>query len=777
MDFPDSYFEDEVREGFYVPSLMKRAWAAQWEVFEEFRQVCEKHHIRYFAEWGTLLGVIRHGGRIPWDDDLDVCMLREDYDKFREVACEELPENCLFWDNLSEAGFDGTVGRLINSRVHVLEGETLAHYHGFPYVAGMDIFLLDYIPQDRKGEEQLHQNIEILYMMIEKIKQDERQQRLPDSEELSWYLDKLEAHMKGAKDFLTKGNRKRPLKQQLYDWIDKLCSEVDKDRAREVSNIPVWIISQRYRLPKKCFQESIPFPFENTEIAVPIGYDELLQKKYGRDWMQPVRSGGSHEYPSYAKQEQYLREENAAQLFEYKFSRKELEASRLPKETLQNRIKGFLPLLCEAHEEIVRAAGAGNYGTAQQILGDCQNMAIQLGTVIEEELGEGHETVRLLERYCELVFHLYQQVSQERTSNAAELSDLLASHLTVFEGDIAESVAHDWKNRREVVFVPYKASYWKAMESVWQTAVEEKETDVYVIPAPYYYKDAFGRVKSEEPHYETAYPDYVTITPYEEYNFEVHHPDQIVIQCPYDEYNYGFTIHPFFYAKNLKKYTDKLVYIPALVMDEIGAEDDRARETLKSYCNMPGVVCADAVFVQSEQMKKVYVDLLSEFAGEETRQIWENKIFGKGSPVYDWGVEGKEEQKLPEEWLQMIRKPDGGWKKIVLYDTSVGALWRYGQRMLHKMQSVFQTFWENQDEVVLLWRPDPKVEQIGKEHPDLWRDYQALRDRYIQEGWGICDVSTDADRAVRICDACYGDGGSIMNACKVWGKPVMLQRL
>ena len=100
----------------------------------------------------------------------------------------------------------------------------------------------------------------------------------------------------------------------------------------------------------------------------------------------------------------------------------------------------------------------------------------------------------------------------------------------------------------------------------------------------------------------------------------------IVIQCPYDEYNYGLTIHPFFYAKNLKQYTKQLVYIVPYIMDEIGAGDDRARETLKYLCNTPGVVYADTVVVQSEQMKEVYVELLTEFAGKKTEEMWKDKI-------------------------------------------------------------------------------------------------------------------------------------------------------
>ena len=159
----------------------------------------------------------------------------------------------------------------------------------------------------------------------------------------------------------------------------------------------------------------------------------------------------------------------------------------------------------------------------------------------------------------------------------------------------------------------------------------EKKVDYYIgvvdNNAPYYYKDAYGRAKTEKVCYETEnYPENVMITNFEEYDFQLRHPDRIVIQCPYDEYNYGITIHPFFYAKNLVKYTEDLVYIPGLLMDEAGDEGDRQRYNLKSYCNMPGVVYADHVIVQSGQMQKAYVELLTEFAGEDTRSIWEKKI-------------------------------------------------------------------------------------------------------------------------------------------------------
>lgn len=86
LTFDDSYFLGETRDGFYIEPMMKCAWAAQLEVMCVIKQICEKYDIPYFAYYGTLLGTIRHKGFIPWDDDMDICMLRKDYQRFLEVA-------------------------------------------------------------------------------------------------------------------------------------------------------------------------------------------------------------------------------------------------------------------------------------------------------------------------------------------------------------------------------------------------------------------------------------------------------------------------------------------------------------------------------------------------------------------------------------------------------------------------------------------------------------------------------------------------------------------
>ena len=629
MEFPDSYFEDEVKEGFYVPSLMKRAWAAQMELLEEIQKICEKHDIRYFAEWGTLLGIVRHGGHIPWDDDLDICMLRDDFDRFRAVVDEELPEGAWFMDWRWNDDFDHDIGRIINSRNLTLDGEMLKKYHGFPYVAGIDIFWIDSLPDDPEEKKDFEAILLYMYAVIRMIQKDKSGEAPMSEKELNYYIRKVEQFCQVTFD------RSKPVKQQMYELIEKkVAPQYRNQGTKEISNLPVWIHSLGYRMPKEHFEDSVPMPFEHMEIMVPAGYNELLRIKYGPDWMRPVRTGGSHDYPTYKKQQEQLKRDLDAELLEYKFSKEEMEeveASRLPKDTLQEKVKGFLPLFHEAHEEILNLIKNGEIPQAMGVLGECQTAAIELGTMIEEEKGEGHATVGVLEQYCESIFRLHTGLSELLVPDSTQDMggpDETWKELETFEDRLADSAEQDLKEKRQVVFIPYKTAFWGTMESMWQTMAEDEETDVYVIPAPYYYKDEFGSTKTKEPHYETDYPGNVTITSYEDYSFEKQHPDMIITQYPYDEYNYALMIHPFFYAKSLKQYTEELVYIPPLVMDEIGPEDDRAREVLKQFCNMPGVVHADKVIVQSEQMKQVYVELLTEFAGEDTRQIWEDKISG-----------------------------------------------------------------------------------------------------------------------------------------------------
>jgi hypothetical protein len=133
---------------------------------------------------------------------------------------------------------------------------------------------------------------------------------------------------------------------------------------------------------------------------------------------------------------------------------------------------------------------------------------------------------------------------------------------------------------------------------------------------------------------------------------------------------------------------------------------------------------------------------------------------------------------IPEEWLKVIEKPDGTWKKIIFYNTSVSALLRYDEKMLEKMQSVFQTFRDHQNEAALLWRPHPLIKAtIESMRPQLWEAYSKIVEQYLNEGFGIYDDTTDMDRAVILSDAYYGDPSSVVQLYQKTGKPIMIQNV
>ena len=432
----------------------------------------------------------------------------------------------------------------------------------------------------------------------------------------------------------------------------------------------------------------------------------------------------------------------------------------------------IIRLLSHVHEGVKNAIAAGQHDKAMELLAQCQESAIELGQAIEETEGEGFVTVSLLENYCEAVYQVYALANQKQSMNANRIYKNLKKALIQVEN----SVKNDIKIRTEAVFLPYKASMWDSLESVWKAADEDPDCDAYVIPIPYYDRNPDGSFREE--HYEgDLYPDYVTVSLYDEYVFEERRPDMIFIHNPYDNNNYVTSVHPFFYSENLKKYTDKLVYIPYFILQEIDPENKAAAEGMVSYCVVPGVLNADKVIVQSEKMRQVYINVLMEHTEGGTRKYWEEKILGLGSPKVDKVLSTeKNDLNIPEEWLKILEKPDGSWKKIIFYNTGITGLLKNDEKMLRKMKDVFRVFKENQDEVALLWRPHPLIKAtIESMRPQLWEEYQKIVEEYRREGWGIYDDSADMDRAIALCDGYYGDHSSLVRLCQEAGKPVMIQ--
>lgn len=441
--------------------------------------------------------------------------------------------------------------------------------------------------------------------------------------------------------------------------------------------------------------------------------------------------------------------------------------------TVQKRnILEMIHTLHQAHDEIKRNMESKQYILAQDMLIQCQECAIRIGTEIEKSEGEGFVTVSHIEEYCDVLYQVHEELNGRDSVNVNKIYKTLKKYMLKIEN----SVKHDISVRKEIVFLPYKASMWDSLESVWQAADADQTCDAYVIPISYYDKNPDGSFR--QMHYEgDQYPKKVPITNYKEFDFETHHPDIIYIHNPYDNINLVTSVHPFFYSDNLKKYTDKLIYIPYFVMGEVSPDNEATVESKKHYCMTPGVLNADKVIVESEDVRQIYIKALTKEMGAASRSKWEEKILGLGSPKFDKVINTKKEDlEIPEEWLKIIQKPDGSWKKIIFYNTSIGTLLNDNEKMLEKMKQVFGVFKENQDKVALLWRPHPLIQAtVSSMRPQLWKAYEKIVEQYRSEGWGIYDDSADMDRAVVLSDAYYGDRSSVVYLYQKTGKPVMIQ--
>lgn len=222
------------------------------------------------------------------------------------------------------------------------------------------------------------------------------------------------------------------------------------------------------------------------------------------------------------------------------------------------------------------------------------------------------------------------------------------------------------------------------------------------------------------------------------------------------------------------------------MLDEVDPDNEQAVEHIKHFCFMPGIINADQVIVQSEDMKKIYVNEYLKAAKEHglqgqhlDRAYLDQKFLGLGSPKYDRVCAmTREELEIPQEWLKVIEKPDGSWKKIILYNTGIAALLANDQKWVDKIENTLGIFRENQDEIALLWRPHPLIESTMRSmRPEILQKYTMLKEQYLAEGWGIYDETADVDRAVVISDAYYGDGSSVVQLYQQTGKPIMIQNV
>lgn len=433
----------------------------------------------------------------------------------------------------------------------------------------------------------------------------------------------------------------------------------------------------------------------------------------------------------------------------------------------KREILSIIKTLIRANDAIAEAHKNAIDSHIADTLMQCQETALILGNYLETLEENGRLYIHILEDYCEDIYQMYINIGNKTIEEL--LLKKIYDELAELDSRIQSEVPDD---KREIIFLPYKAAMWDALESVWMAACKDDTCIVHVIPIPYFDKNPDGSLGNM--HYEGAeYPNYVTITSWEEYDLEEQRPDIAYVHNPYDNANHVTCIHPAFFARNLKKYVDTLVYIPYFVAVN--------NQVPVHFCVTPVTLLADKLIVQSEPVRQTYIKELQRFEKENNciglAGTIEKKVLALGSPKYDkLDFYRLDETEIPTEWKKIIFNQNGNRKRVILYNTSVQNMLTYGTVMLHKIKETLEIFETYKNEIALLWRPHPLMSAtLQSLRPELWNQYEKIMCWYQKTGWGIFDESFDMNRAIAVSDGYYGDSGSVLELYQGTGKPYYKQ--
>lgn len=252
-------------------------------ILKEVDRVCRKNNIKYFLSFGTLLGAIRHNGFIPWDDDMDVCMLREDYDRFCEVCKNDLGNEFLLQTQDTDEYYNWTFGkvRLLHTDYIRVGQEHLKQKRGIC----IDIIPLDNIPENRIIQNLVGNTCRVLRRVL-------------------W----SQVGMVTEKNIIKRNFYKilnmipRKLVIHIFNSISKAFN--NKETEYLISNHfnYNYSVGKNLILKKEWFNSSIRVDFEGYKFSIPSGYDYILKNTYG-DYMKlpPKEKQIGHSYSVYIK--------------------------------------------------------------------------------------------------------------------------------------------------------------------------------------------------------------------------------------------------------------------------------------------------------------------------------------------------------------------------------------------------------------------------------------------------------------------------------------------
>lgn len=288
------FYAEEIRCDYKIDEKTKRVWAVQLHMLDEVERICKKYGLSYFADSGTLIGAVRHQGYIPWDDDIDLVMLREDYEKFVSLAQKELPDHMKLQTVYTEKNYLRGHAQIRDSRTTGCNEEDKKA--GYNCGIFLDIFPLDNVPEGKFAARWWAGKIKFLWMLL-----------------YTWYrFDYYENKTAMGKCLYAVGKCLNIPMKKAYGIYEAQCKKYGKKQTEYVCDTVFIRHFEKNLWKREWFEDAVYLPFENRKIPAPKGYDARLKTEYG-DYMKPAKAptmhGGLYLDPD-TPYEEYFQKEN-----------------------------------------------------------------------------------------------------------------------------------------------------------------------------------------------------------------------------------------------------------------------------------------------------------------------------------------------------------------------------------------------------------------------------------------------------------------------------------
>ncbi len=267
--------ESEWRGDYLVSSEMKKVWQVELDLLCELIRVCQEYQLRCWVDGGTLLGAVRHQGFIPWDDDIDVCMPRPDYDRLIALGAHVFKTPYFLQSAYTDVDYFAGHAQLRNSQTAAIRPS--ASFNPFNHGIFIDIFVLDGVPES----EETRRNV---------WKEVRRTQHFLKAKNLKVLVSGR--WLQGFRKLRAQWAVARYGWANIYRNAEDLLRATPYETSKQVAEIS--FSSYDIILDRHIFDDTVWLNFEDKMVPAPIGYDQLLRTQYGDDYMTPVRAASYH---------------------------------------------------------------------------------------------------------------------------------------------------------------------------------------------------------------------------------------------------------------------------------------------------------------------------------------------------------------------------------------------------------------------------------------------------------------------------------------------------